>query len=195
MLESLDGVRFTIACVAGVIGLAACGAQPPEPLPPPTAPCPTVAEAHAAPTAPAPTPEPPAESAEANASADAGAPSDAGSDASSPTPPAIGAAKGGPRGVRRCEFRESVDTYSRTCTIKQDADGALVVTAPGTALNPKNGFSFRMGGGPNAFDVSGQLDAFGLCRGPFSGRMVSVLDGATRTYEVRFRDHCMIVVR
>jgi hypothetical protein len=110
-------------------------------------------------------------------------------------PVAIGPAKDGPRGVRPCEFRESVDTYARSCTVKQEADGSLTVTAKGTALNPAHGFLLRMGGGPGAFDVSGQLDAFGICRGPFAGRMITVLDGAKKTYEVRFNEHCMIVIR
>jgi len=112
-----------------------------------------------------------------------------------PAPTVIGPAQGGPRGVHRCEFRESVDTYARTCSVKANADGSLTVTAPGTALNPSNGFTLHMGGGPNRFAVSGQLDAFGACRGPFSGDMIAVLDGATRTYEARFREHCMIVIR
>ncbi len=79
--------------------------------------------------------------------------------------------------------------------MKQNADGSLTVTAPGTALNPGNGFTFRMGGGPQSFTVSGQLDAFGICKGPFSGSMIPILDGGKKIYEARFREHCMIVVR
>lgn len=108
---------------------------------------------------------------------------------------AIGKAVGGPRGVRRCEFHESVDAYARTCTIQTNPDGSLTVKAPGTALNPEHGFSLRMGGGPNRVEVSGQLDAFGICSGPFSGAMIAIDEGAARTYEVRFRDHCMIIIR
>ncbi len=38
-------------------------------------------------------------------------------------------------------------------------------------------------------------ETFGICKGRFSGRMQLVQDGGAQTYEARFRDHCMIVVR
>jgi hypothetical protein len=173
-------------------GLIAC-APPPAPVAQTVAgdPCPTVAPAIAATVTPAvaPTVAPTVVEPHPTGGVAPSTPTDAGS------PPAIGPVQGGPRGVRPCEFRESVDTYARSCTIKPDADGSLTVTAPGTALNPKNGFSFKMGGGPSTFVVSGELDAFNICRGPFSGKMATVQDGAARSYEVRFRDHCMIVIR
>jgi hypothetical protein len=43
--------------------------------------------------------------------------------------------------------------------------------------------------------VSGQLDAFSICRGPFSGTMILADDAGKKTFEARFRDHCMIVIR
>lgn len=180
-----------------LLGGVACG--PPTPPPtgaatvdhsPPVASAPPPARAREPEPCAAPAPPPPPPSPTAPASAPLVAP---------PAPAApevvIGPAKGGPRGTRKCEFRESVDTYARTCTVTQDPDGALTVTAQGTKLNPDNGFTFRMGGGPNAFDVTGKLDAFGICKGRFSGRMQLVQDGGAQTYEARFRDHCMIVVR
>jgi hypothetical protein len=172
-----------------VVSLVGCASAPPLAAPPlPPEPCPKVAEvAPPAPSAVAPLGSTPTVDVVPVAS----------SAPSKPEAPhvVIGPAKGGPRGVHRCEFRESVDTYARSCTIKVEADGSLTVTAAGTSLNPNNGFSFRMGGGPNGFDVAGKLEAFGSCRGPFSGHMATVLDGATKTYETRFRDHCMIVIR
>jgi hypothetical protein len=79
--------------------------------------------------------------------------------------------------------------------VSLDPDGALTIRAAGTALNPNHGFQFRVGGPKNAYVVNGQLDAFGACRGAFHGRMVTVLEpSGARSYEVRFREHCMIVV-
>jgi len=104
-------------------------------------------------------------------------------------------ASGGPRGTRPCAFHESVDSYPRSCTITTEPDGTLKVTAKGTALNPDNGFSFKMGGGPDSFDAVGTLDAFGICKGPFVGKVVASKDGKATVYEVRFRDHCKIVLR
>lgn len=173
-----------------VFSLMGCASAPPIAAPPlPPEPCPKVAEvAASAPSVVAPL--------ASTATVDVVPPVASSAPSKPEAPPVvIGPAKGGPRGVHRCEFRESVDTYPRSCTIKAEADGSLTVTAGGTSLNPNHGFSFRMGGGPTAFDVTGQLEAFGVCRGPFSGRMVTVLDGATKTYEARFRDHCMIVLR
>lgn len=174
--------------------LVACGGAtpPPRPCPNVEAATPTTSRVAECPAV-ASSPEPDVSDADADADADATAPP--ASDGEEADAPPIGAAQGGPRGVRPCEFRESVDTYHRTCTVKQSADGSLTVTAPGTTLNPSNGLSFRMGGGPSEFTVSGELEAFGLCRGPFSGTMNTVIDRGKKIYEVRFREHCMIVLR
>jgi hypothetical protein len=111
-------------------------------------------------------------------------------------PPVVsGPVTGGPRGSRPCEFRESVDTYARTCLVTTEPDGTLRVTAKGTALNPENGFSFRMGGGPDAFSVAGELQAFGICKGPFGGKLVASTGPSGKSYEVRFKEHCKIVIR
>lgn len=184
--------RLALTLSGPLLVLAAC-APCPAPLPAaPPPPCPNVAPP---PVAAAVAPPPPPVASAPPPVAVAPAPPATPVAPPEPPPPPVGPARGGPRGVRPCEFRESVDTYARTCTVKPNVDGSLQVTAPGTALNPKNGFTLRMGGGPSTFDVSGELDAFGLCRGPFSGRMSTVLDGAARTYEVRFHEHCMIVIR
>ena len=183
--------RLALTLSGPLLVLVACAPCPAPPPAAPPAPCPSVAPPPVA-IAVAPPPPPVAS---APPPVVAPPPPATPAPAVEPPPPPIGPAQGGPRGVRPCEFRESVDTYARTCAIKPNPDGSLQVTAPGTALNPKNGFTLRMGGGPNSFDVSGELDAFGLCKGPFSGRMNMVLDGAARTYEVRFHEHCMIVIR
>jgi hypothetical protein len=168
-----------------VVALGACASPPPEA---PMA-CPKCPEAPPPPPPPAPPPPPPACPSTPAASATPAPPP------APPPPPPIGKAQGGPTGTRSCEFRESVDTYPRKCTITQEPDGALKVTAKGTSLNPDNGFTFRMGGGPNTFDAAGQLDAFGICKGPFAGKVGTVIDGKAKTYEIRFKDHCMIVIR
>lgn len=88
-----------------------------------------------------------------------------------------------------------MDTYARTCLVTIEPDGALLVTAKGTALNPENGFSVRMGGGPDSFSAVGELQAFGLCKGPFVGKVVASTGPFGKSYEVRFKEHCKIVIR
>jgi hypothetical protein len=108
----------------------------------------------------------------------------------------MGPATGGPtRGVHRCEFRESVDTYNRQCQVASNPDGSLQVTAKGTALNPDNGFDFSLHRGPYELVAKGRLDAFGTCAGPFLARAHVVIDRGTKTFELRFKQHCMIVLR
>jgi hypothetical protein len=183
----------TRSCLLLVVAAACAPSPPPIAQTPAVAQCPDVAAPVASAVAP---PALPPASSVATPVALVPPPPPASATPPDPVPPpTIGPAQGGPRGSRPCEFRESVDTYVRRCSVKLNADGSLGVTAPGTKLNPDNGFSLRMGGGPNQFTVSGQLDAFGPCRGPFSGPMIAVLDGATRTYEARFNGQCMIVIR
>lgn len=88
-----------------------------------------------------------------------------------------------------------MDTYLRTCVVTAESDGTLLVTAKGTTLNPENGFSFRMGGGPETFSAAGELQAFGICKGPFAGKVVASTGPSGKSYEVRFKDHCKIVIR
>ncbi len=62
-------------------------------------------------------------------------------------------------------------------------------------LNPEHGFEFDTGGGLNQFSVEGRLEAFAFCTGRFSGWMNAILNHkGAKEYEVRFRDHCKIVV-
>lgn len=112
-----------------------------------------------------------------------------------PPPGIYVAASGGPRGTRACEFHESVDTYPRRCTVSVFDDGSLLVDAKGTKLNPRNGFTFRMGGGPGSFDIAGELDAFSICKGPFVAKMQAIEDRGRTIYEARLSEHCMIVIR
>jgi hypothetical protein len=178
--------RRALSCSVLLAFVGACGSAPPPPAqpclaapappppPPPVPPVPPPAcpEPPPAVAQPDPPPKPPA-----------------------PPPPTLTMVSGGPRGTRPCEFHESVDSYPRSCAVKVESDGTLTVTAKGTALNPNNGFSFRMGGGPTSFDAVGNLDAFGACKGPFVATVATVLEGKSKTYELRFRDHCKIVIR
>jgi hypothetical protein len=107
----------------------------------------------------------------------------------------MGPAQGGPRGRRPCEFRESVDSYRRQCVSQVNPDGSVFVVAKGTDLNPNNGFDFTLHGVEGDWVAKGTLNAFGICAGPFVARVVSVLDHGVKTYEMRFKEHCMIVVR
>ena len=177
--------RRALPCTLLLALVGACAGAPPPPQPPPPAPVP--------PPPPAPVPPPPAPACPQPAPAPAAPVLPPKPPA--PPPPTLTKADGGPRGARPCEFHESVDSYPRSCSVKVEGDGTLTVTAKGTALNPNNGFSFRMGGGPTSFDAVGTLDAFGPCKGPFVATVATVLQGKTKTYELRFRDHCKIVIR
>jgi hypothetical protein len=106
-----------------------------------------------------------------------------------------GPAIGGPRAQRPCEFHESVDAYNRVCTAHKNADGSLQIVARGTRLNPDNGFEFTLHGGPHNFFAHGNLNAFGICAGPFTAYVNTVIDKGVTTYELRFKEHCKIVVR
>jgi hypothetical protein len=110
-------------------------------------------------------------------------------------PRATGPATGGPRGTRPCAFHESVDTYERQCVAKLNPDGSVSVTAKGTRLNPDNGFSFTLHGPEHQWVAEGTLDAFARCAGPFVAPVVASIDHGVMTYELRFKGHCMIVVR
>lgn len=106
-----------------------------------------------------------------------------------------GPAVGGPRATRPCVFHESVDSYDRVCTTHTNPDGSLRVEAKGSRLNPENGFEFTMHGGPHNFSAHGTLNAFGICEGPFTAQVHTVVDKGVTTYELRFKEHCKIVVR
>lgn len=106
-----------------------------------------------------------------------------------------GPAVGGPKDNRPCAFHESVDSYERRCTTTKNDDGSLRVQAKGTTLNPDNGFEFTLRGGPHQFVARGTLDSFGMCKGPFVAYVNTVIDKGVTTYEMRFKNHCKIVVR
>jgi hypothetical protein len=106
-----------------------------------------------------------------------------------------GPAIGGPRSNRPCAFHESVDSYQRLCTVNVNADGSLHVEAKGTRLNPDNGFEFTMHGGPHNFFAHGTLNSFGICAGPFTSQVGTVIDKGVTTYELRLSEHCKIVIR
>lgn len=106
-----------------------------------------------------------------------------------------GPAVGGPKNNRPCAFHESVDSYERRCITTKNADGSLRVEAKGTTLNPDNGFELTLRGGPHQFVARGTLDSFGICKGPFVAYVNTVIDKGVTTYEMRFKNHCKIVIR
>lgn len=183
----------------------ACAATPPPPCAEaPAAPAPSFAgPVEAPPAAPVPGVAP---SAAPAASASAPTPASAQPIPFEPPLPdtpdpslvarANGPAVGGPRGARPCAFHESVDTYKRQCVAKVNPDGSILVTAKGTHLNPDNGFEFTMHGGEqNQWAAKGTLKAFAHCDGPFVGLVNMVIDNGVKTYDVRFKKHCMISIR
>lgn len=66
--------------------------------------------------------------------------------------------------------------------------------AKGTPLNPEHGFEFSLHGGPTAFVAKGNLNAFGICKGPFMARVNAIRDRGRTIYELRFKDHCKITI-
>ena len=109
---------------------------------------------------------------------------------------ASGPAIGGPRGTRPCCFHESVDAYQRQCVSTVNEDGSVSVSAKGTKLNPDNGFEFTMHGGENnQWVAKGTLNAFKQCSGPFVALVNMSVDHGLKTYDLRFKEHCMISIR
>ncbi|MBI5516724.1 MAG: hypothetical protein HY909_23265 [Deltaproteobacteria bacterium] len=111
-------------------------------------------------------------------------------------PPGIVAPAVGPPlrpGRRRCSFVEDGHRYDRQCAVTRQPDGSLRVVAPGTRLNPTNGFTLTVTGSPGSYQAQGKLTAFGACSGAVSGP--ATLDGAgrSRAWRVRFRQ-CEIAV-
>jgi hypothetical protein len=109
---------------------------------------------------------------------------------------ASGPATGGPRGTRPCAFHESVDTYQRQCLATVNPDGSVSVSAKGTKLNPEHGFEFTLHGGENnQWVAKGTLNAFKHCTGPFVALVNMSVDRGVKTYDLRFKEHCMISIR
>lgn len=200
-------VSLNLVCAGIVVLSAGCAS---------TAPCTEARSAAPSVATPPATPAPVAASsslkpAEAAPEASAKAPSTAETPSGGSMPPsppsadpepaalaaeAVGPATGGPRGTRPCAFHESVDTYQRQCVSKVNADGSVTVSAKGTPLNPNNGFEFTLHGGKdNRWIANGTLTAFKECTGPFVALATASFDHGVTSYELRFKQHCMIVVR
>lgn len=85
-----------------------------------------------------------------------------------PTAAPAAAAGGLAPGKHGCMMVEGGDSYNRLCTVTAQADGSLLVKAPGTSLNPNNGFEFRATGGPDSYQIEGKMSAFSACVGSFT---------------------------
>lgn len=141
----------SLSCQNGRCAAPAPAVAPPSLPPPPVVPAP-------APTPPTPPPAPVAQPEPADASAP---------DPNAPEPITAGR--------HRCSFTEAGSDYQRRCTVTLRPDGSFQVTAPGTSLNPTQGFSFVATGAPPRYNVQGTLTAFTQCTGPFTA--VANLDG------------------
>lgn len=98
-------------------------------------------------------------------------------------------------GPHRCSFTESGSEYNRQCTVVRLSDDALRVTAPGTRLNPGQGFHFTALGSPPGYQIiNGTLSAFEACEGPFGG--VTTLEQSSRGpfYQIRWTPSCAIKI-
>jgi hypothetical protein len=193
-----------VACPCSALGCAGgASSEPPPAAPPPTvdhdvvAPGAATAEpvASGSAVATAPAAAPVADAEPHGAKPDPAESVDFEAEQAALAPRATGPASGGPRGTRPCAFHESVDTYERQCVAKLNPDGSVSVTAKGTRLNPDNGFSFTLHGPENQWVAQGTLNAFARCAGPFVAPVVASIDHGVTTYELRFKGHCMIVVR
>jgi hypothetical protein len=90
-------------------------------------------------------------------------------------------------GRRRCAFVEAGHRYDRTCTVTRQPDGSLRVVAPGTRLNPNNGFTLTLTAVPGGYQVAGSLTAFAACTGPVDGIASFDARGRPPAYRVSFR--------
>ncbi len=63
-------------------------------------------------------------------------------------------------GKHPCSFTDGQGTYNRWCTVTQQQDGALSITAGGTQLNPGTRLTATATAGPSRFDISGSLAWF-----------------------------------
>ena len=121
---------------------------------------------------------------------------DGGADPATLAARATGPAVGGPTGTRPCTFQEGADSYNRQCVATANPDGSVSVRAKGTALNPNSGFEFTLHGGENdVWTAKGTLNAFAQCRGPFLAQAVMTVRNDVKTYELKFKKGCAIVLR
>ena len=136
------------------------------------------------PTTPAPTPDPEPPSADPSPAAE---PSDAAG-------AAVVEPEGGlPPGKHRCSFTDTSGKYNRVCTVTRDAAGHLTVSAPGTELNPDNGFDGTLEGGPDSYRFSGKIAGFDDCVGAFEATVSAEKDAYVAT--AKLDSGCPITIR
>jgi hypothetical protein len=75
-------------------------------------------------------------------------------------------------GTHGCTFYDSTGAYNRRCTLTQNANGTVALRAPGTSLNPEEGFSGTLTGGPEHYGFTGQIKTFDSCTGNFQSTLV-----------------------
>ncbi|MEM7155238.1 MAG: hypothetical protein AAF799_20485 [Myxococcota bacterium] len=102
-------------------------------------------------------------------------------------PPALAA------GTFGCSFRDSTGSYNRRCKVTADGDGKWKVSAPGTKLNPDNGFNGTLSGGPDSFQFEGRVSGFDNCRGNFSA--TANRDGERLVAKATLGSGCPVTVR
>jgi hypothetical protein len=107
-----------------------------------------------------------------------------------PVPPAL------TLGRHRCSFTEAGSAYNRQCTVTALPDGSLRVVAPGTQLNPQNGFELTALGSAPAYRVDdGLLGSFDRCNGPIGGTLALDQSGAAPRYVIRWGAGCAIEIQ
>jgi hypothetical protein len=97
-------------------------------------------------------------------------------------------------GRHRCSFRENRHDYGRRCEVTLRPDGSLGISAPGTALNPSQGFRLTATGSAPRYQAQGILTAFAACTGPFIGDLVLNGDDRHPHYVIHFGDGCEIKI-
>jgi hypothetical protein len=118
-----------------------------------------------------------------------------------PAAPAAPAAGGLTAGKHACMMIDGTGSYNRVCTVAAQPDGSLSVKAPGTGLNPKNGFEFRATGGPSSYQLDGKMTAFDSCTGAFKAAAAEEKVGGAPWYVARFApqgkgaERCKIMIR
>ena len=104
-----------------------------------------------------------------------------------PPPPALATGKFG------CSFADKTGSYNRRCKVTEAGEGKWKVDAPGTKLNPDNGFRGTLEGGPDSFTFEGRVNGFDNCTGAFN--TTAKRDGERLIAKPKLGSSCTVTLR
>ena len=92
-----------------------------------------------------------------------------------------------------CSFQDKTGSYNRSCVVEAQADGSLSLKARGTKLNPNNGFSGTLTGGPESYAFQGKISGFDNCQGSFQA--TTSHDGKRYVAKAKLGSGCSVTIR